>query len=88
MKKGVAKLNQSATIATCPSNKARAGTERDSMGIKINTTMGAVQYSNSESEMLAHLNRDGRFYAIRDGVNGREIFHKGHGTVYGVIVVA
>lgn len=51
----------------------------------VKTTSGLVQYFHSEEIMLAHYNASGRLYEIRDGENGRELWHKGHNYKAGVI---
>lgn len=51
----------------------------------VKTTSGLVQYFSNEDIVLANYNRSGKFYEIRDGLNGRELWHKGHKTIAGVI---
>lgn len=44
-----------------------------------------VQYADSEAALLDEYNRHGNWHEIRDGQNGRELWHKGHRRLVGVI---
>ena len=46
-----------------------------------------VQYFESESALVEHYNRNGRLYEIKNGAKGRELWHKGHNTLAGVVEV-
>lgn len=53
----------------------------------VKTTSGLIQYFSNEEIVLAHYNRNGRLYEIRDGKNGRELWHKGHNHMAGIIEI-
>lgn len=53
--------------------------------LAIKTVSGIVQYFGNESEALEYYNRNGRIYELRGGENGRELWHKGHNRLVGVI---
>lgn len=54
--------------------------------IKFNAVSGLVQYAESEAQLLASYNRSGNLYEIRDGKNGRELWHKEERQMCGQIV--
>lgn len=51
----------------------------------LKTTGGLVQYFENETRLIEHYNRNGNLYRIIDGANGRELWHKGHNRLAGVI---
>lgn len=53
----------------------------------VNTTTGIVQYFSNEEIVLAHYNRHGHWFEIKDGLNGRELWHKGQRRLVGIIQV-
>ena len=55
--------------------------------IIVKTTSGLIQYFTNEEIVLAHYNRNGRLYEIREGKNGRELWHKWHNHMAGVIEI-
>lgn len=53
--------------------------------IKLHPACGRVSYYTDEAAVLAESNEHGNWYIIRDGENGRELYHKGHRRVYAVL---
>ena len=51
----------------------------------LKTTSGMIQNYSSETALVEHYNRNGKLYEVKDGANGRELWHKGHKTLAGVI---
>ena len=58
------------------------------MPVQLKTIMGFVQTFQSEAELLRHKNAlHGNAYELRDGANGRELWHKGFNSLSGVVVL-
>ena len=51
----------------------------------LKTTSGLIQHFASETTLVEYYNRNGKLYEVKDGVNGRELWHKGHKTLAGVV---
>lgn len=53
--------------------------------IDLLTVAGLVQKFDDEAALLNEYNRYGRLYELRDGKNGRELWHKGQRRIVGFV---